>query len=367
MSETTSNDNTVTEPFSNKGHNRQYRKFQLTQNNPEQYGLTAQTMREKVLTMEGIQYACGCEEISESGTPHIHIFFFAPGKKRFSVIKKRFPHAHIEAAYGSCVENRDYIAKSGKWEDDHKSDTKVEGSFWEHGMLPSERAEKEPDMTTIMDMIEDGATTSEIVKRFPKYALQTRKIDELQATLRGTTYNELMRDVHVTYILGPNTVDKIGIVYQRHAAKDICRIAYYPERKRLPSFDSYQSQPVLIFDNFIGQIPLDTMRYFLDKYPVILPSRYADKTACYSDVYIISDIPPDVLYCKPFDFVDVKHKQDNSEEVILSEGFKHHLLQKKQFLNTINTIIVVDENGNIIREEEYHYEQSFKVDTTGSN
>ena len=253
---------TSKEPFSHKGQNRQYRKLQLTQNNPEQHGLTAQIMREKVLAMEGIQYACGCEEISETGTPHIHVFFFAPGKKRFSVVKKLFPSAHIEAAYGSCLENRDYIAKSGKWEDDHKADTKVEGSFWEHGMLPSERAEKEPDMAAIMTMIEDGATTGEIVKQFPKYALQTKKIDDLQSTLRGTTYSELMREVYVTYILGPDTVDKVSIVYQRHEAKDICRIAYYPENKRLPSFDHYKGQSVMIFDNFTGQIPLDTMQYF---------------------------------------------------------------------------------------------------------
>lgn len=359
MSETTSNDNTVTKPSSPKGQNRQFRKFQLTQNNPEQHGLTAQTMREKVLTMEGITYACGCEEISESGTPHIHIFFFTPGKKRFSVIKKRFPHAHIEAAYGSCLENRDYIAKSGKWEDDHKSDTKVEGSFWEHGMLPSERAEKEPDMTAIMDMIEDGATTSEIVKRFPKYALQTRKIDDLHATIHVGTYSEITRDVNVTYILGPTTVDKVGIVYERHKAKDICRIAYYPDRKRLPSFDSYQSQPVLIFDNFIGQIPLDTMQYFLGKYPVMLPARYADKTACYTDVYIISDISPEVLYVKSLIFADTRHKQSGDEELVLSESFKHHLQQKVQFLSMIDTIIEVNEKGTIIREEDYHYEQSF--------
>lgn len=50
---------TSKEPFSHKGQNRQYRKLQLTQNNPEQHGLTAQIMREKVLAMEGIQYACG--------------------------------------------------------------------------------------------------------------------------------------------------------------------------------------------------------------------------------------------------------------------------------------------------------------------
>ena len=224
--------------------------------------------------------------------------------------------------------------------------------------MPSERAEKEPDMATIMDMIEDGATTGEIVKKFPKYALQTRKIDELQATIHGSTYSELMRDVHVTYILGPDTADKVAIVYNRHEAKDICRIAYYPENKHLPSFDHYKGQSVMIFDNFIGQIPLDTMQYFLGKYPVMLPARYADKVACYTDIYIISDIPPDILYVKPVLFAEARQKKDESDELVLSEGYKHHLQQKAHFLSKIGTIIEVDEDGTIIREEDYRHERS---------
>lgn len=359
------NDGVSFEPLSMVRPDRQHRKFLITQNNPRQYGLNASKMREMLLAMEGIRYACGCEEVSTTGTPHIHMFFEAPGKKRFSVVKKRFPHAHIETAYGSCLENRDYIAKAGKWEDGHKADTKVEGSFWEHGMLPSERAEKEPDMAAIMDMIEDGATTSEIVKKFPKYALQTKKLDDLQKTLRVTTSNEITRDMNVIYILGPDTVDKVGIIYHRHEAKDICRIAYYPDdRKRLPSFDAYNGQPILIFDNFYGQIPLGTMLYLLDRYPVMLPVRYADKAARYTTVYIISTISPEMLYCNSSASIIRDIKAFTNSGFKLTERGQYHFCQMKQFLNLIDTIIKIDEDSNIIIEEAYHYEPAYNVDVT---
>lgn len=351
----------------NKGQNKQHRKFQITQNNPEQYGLTPQIMREKVLTMEGVQYACGCEEISDSGTPHIHIFFFAPGKKRFSVIKKLFPNAHIEAAYGSCRDNRDYVLKAGKWEETEKAETSVKNSFWEYGVLPNERSEEEPELAGIMELLENGASTGEIVKSYPKYALRTRKIDELQSTLLHNTYDHITRGITLTYIFGPSNIDKFAIVCNRYDLKTIYRIAYYPYNKRVPSFDSYNSQSVLVFDNFNGQIPLDTMTYFLSKYPVMLPARYMDKPACYSEVYIISDISPEILYFKPWYYSDLCTKNSDKNDVNLNNERKHELQRHEQFLRLINTIIEVDEKGIIIREEDYHYEQPHKIGASRSN
>lgn len=33
------------------------------------------------------------------------------------------------------------------------------------------------------------------------------------------------------------------------------------------------------------------MLNYLDGYPLMLPSRYADKAACYTEVYLVSNIP----------------------------------------------------------------------------
>ena len=57
---------------------------------------------------------------------------------RFSTIKGRFPTAHIEKAYGSTKDNRDYIRKEGRWAETDKAETSVAGTFEEWGNLPAE-------------------------------------------------------------------------------------------------------------------------------------------------------------------------------------------------------------------------------------
>ena len=51
------------------------------------------------------------------------------------------------------------------------------------------------------------------------------------------------------------------------------------------SFEGYHGQEVLVFEEFSGQIPIEDMLNYLDIYPLSLPARYNDKTACYTKVY----------------------------------------------------------------------------------
>ena len=61
-------------------------------------------------------------------------------------------------------------------------------------------------------------------------------------------------------------------------------------------FDGYHGQDILVFEEFHHQIPLPDMLNLLDIYPLQLPARYSDRTACYHQVYIISNIPLDAQY-----------------------------------------------------------------------
>jgi len=56
-------------------------------------------------------------------------------------------------------------------------------------------------------------------------------------------------------------------------------------------FDSYRSQDILCLDEYNSQIPITAMNGILDGYPLMLPSRYFDRVACYTKVYIISNLP----------------------------------------------------------------------------
>ena len=98
------------------GNNSQSRKWSLVINNPLEAGLDHTAISEK-LHLFSPDYYCMADEIATTGTYHTHVFFYAPSPSRFSTVKKRFPIAHIEKAYGSVQENRSYLRKDGRWAD----------------------------------------------------------------------------------------------------------------------------------------------------------------------------------------------------------------------------------------------------------
>lgn len=89
----------------------QCRKWLLTINNPDEHNFSEGEI-ENILNTFKFRYACLSREIGENGTPHIHLFIYAKSRIRFSTIKKRFPTAHIDKAYGSVVDNIAYITKT---------------------------------------------------------------------------------------------------------------------------------------------------------------------------------------------------------------------------------------------------------------
>ncbi len=108
----------------------QSRKWQLTINNPADKGLDHERIKLALGQFKGLVYWALSDEVGlDTKTPHTHIFFCLKSPAMFSTVKNRFPDAHIEAARGSISENRDYVAKTGKWENDPKSDTRVDGTF----------------------------------------------------------------------------------------------------------------------------------------------------------------------------------------------------------------------------------------------
>ena len=133
----------------------QSRKWMLVINNPEDHGLTKDKIIE-LLNLFHPDYFCLAAEISSTGTYHIHIFLYSTSPIRFSSVKNRFPTAHIEPAKGSCLQNREYVRKDGKWKGTDKADTSVEGSFQEFGLMPSEADEKSPKNAAVIQHVKDG-------------------------------------------------------------------------------------------------------------------------------------------------------------------------------------------------------------------
>ena len=275
-------------------NNTQSRKWALVINNPLEAGLDHAAIRE-ILHRFAPSYFCMADEIATTGTYHTHIFLLAPSPIRFSTIKNRFPTAHIEKAYGSAKANRAYILKEGHWADTDKAETSVSGTFEEWGDLPAEKEEEAPEMFKLIQDLRAGKSVMEIIEDNPKLAFRIREIETLRQAILEEKYSAENRALEVTYLYGASGTGKTRGIFEKHDRKSICRITDYGGRNGV-RFDAYHCQDVLVLEEFHSQIPISAMLNYLDIYPLTLPARYTDRIACYTKVYITSNIPLEEQY-----------------------------------------------------------------------
>ena len=275
-------------------NNTQSRKWALVINNPLEAGLDHAAIRE-ILYRFSPAYFCMADEIATTGTYHTHIFLFSPSPMRFSTVKNRFSTAHIEKAYGSAKANRAYILKEGHWADTDKAETSVSGTFEEWGDLPAEKEEEAPEMFKLIQDLRAGKSVMEIIEDNPKLAFRIREIETLRQAILEEKYSAENRALEVTYLYGASGTGKTRGIFEKHDRKSICRITDYGGRNGV-RFDAYHCQDVLVLEEFHSQIPISAVLNYLDIYPLTLPARYTDRIACYTKVYITSNIPLEEQY-----------------------------------------------------------------------
>ena len=271
----------------------QGRKWLLTINNPAEKGLDHKAIQKGLNQFPSLTYYCMGDEKGE--TYHTHIFFALERPTRFSTIKKRFPESHIDRAEGTAAECRAYVQKSGKWAEGEKSETSIPGTFEEWGDLPAEKEEEAPEMFKLIQDLRAGKSVMEIIEDNPKLAFRIREIETLRQAILEEKYSAENRALEVTYLYGASGTGKTRGIFEKHDRKSICRITDYGGKNGV-HFDAYHCQDVLVLEEFHSQIPISAMLNYLDIYPLTLPARYTDRIACYTKVYITSNIPLEEQY-----------------------------------------------------------------------
>lgn len=264
----------------------QSRKWQLTINNPTEKGFTHERIRAELDSLKSAVYWCMADEIGENGTYHTHIYIQGKGAMRFSTIKKRFNSAHIEMAKGTALQNREYVSKSGKWEKDKKHETCVDGTFEEWGEMPVERQGARNDLADLHAMVKEGLSDYDILEQMPEAMLQLDKIQLTRQVIVQEKYKNSWRDLTCVYIYGDTGTGKTRSVMEKYGYENVFRVTDY-----FHPFDNYRGQDVIIFEEFRSGFRIADMLNYLDGYPLELPCRYANKYACYTKLYIISNIP----------------------------------------------------------------------------
>jgi hypothetical protein len=261
------------------------RKWQLTINNPKDKGLDHEHLMALLQTFKSLVYWVMSDEIGENKTYHTHIFVYFSSAVRFSSMKKKFDSAHIEMAKGSCEENRNYIFKTGKWENSKKAETNLIETHDEFGQLPLERQGQRNDIIDLYDMIKDGMSNFDILEDNPQYMLQLDKIEKVRQTVKEEKFKRVWRELDVTYIWGQTGTGKTRSVMDAYGYENVYRITDYDH-----PWDGYANQDVIIFEEFRSSLKIQDMLNYLDGYPLTLPCRYANKVACFTKVFIITNI-----------------------------------------------------------------------------
>lgn len=278
----------------------QGRKWLLTINNPDEKGINHKAIQTGLNQFPSLIYYCMADEKGE--TYHTHVFFALEHPTRFSTVKRRFPEAHIDRAEGTASECRAYISKSGKWASSDKAMTSVLNTFEEWGEFPEEHQGERADLALLYQFIKDGLSNYEIMEQNPDYMLSLEKIERARQAVREQQYREIFRQLKVTYIWGPTGTGKTRGVMEKYSYTGVYRVTDYAH-----PFDSYAGENVLLLDEYSSNFKIRDLLNYLDGYPLTLPARYSNRVACYTNVYIVSNLClskqyPDEQYNSPATF-----------------------------------------------------------------
>lgn len=320
------------------------RKYLLTINNPLEHGYDRKTLETLCIDLEPM-FICMSDEIGLVGkTPHTHIYIKFENPRSFKSIQQTFPGAHIDPCKGDDWENIDYVFKEGPWESDPKKDTNIKDSHFMWGLIPPERVEVVSATKAIKQLVDKDVEIADIITAFPNFALKTRQIQDYKKIKQFNDHKSFMKkhrnDLEVAYIYGPTGSGKSFYVQTKYSPDDVCVATDYNH-----PFEDYEFQNVMVFEEFRSDIPLKAMLKYLDIYPCSLPHRYGNRFACYTKVYIISNIPIGRQ------FADLQESEPESYAALMRrikyfmrfDDFKHRYVYEGYYNYTHGKKITLDE------------------------
>ena len=246
------------------------------------------------------------EEGSKTGYDHYQVFCQFKSATRFSSIRKSFMSRGFSVQYvaprqfsvSSCLA---YCSKDS---------TRLEGP-WTRGEAQLPATDTKTLLLDAENQISDGSATVDSLILNPEFRPALRRHVSYLRTLEEASlrdrWSKTDRNVTTHLLYGPPRTGKTwSLTHERYAYGDFYRVTNWKH-----PWDSYQSQPVLILDEFEGQPDFHDLCQILEGYPYELEARYSNRWAAWSEVWIVSNATLEEL-------VDLYRQQGVSESMLPS-------------------------------------------------
>lgn len=230
---------------------------------------------------------------SAEGMEHLHIVLCSKSSVRFSTVKKFIGSgAHIEMTMGTKTQVEAYINKTGKFEE--KGEVILAKA--QEGELTG-RQGKRTDIEIIREAIDEGMTWQAVV-RLRDHFYQNRYISLIKAMYFDKRKQEtpFKREIKVHWLVGESGSGKTGVIFElveKYGEENIYLVSDYQN-----PFDGYAGEPVIILDEFRGQLSYATLLGMLEGYKKEMHCRYANVLGLWNEVYITTIKTPEEVYTK---------------------------------------------------------------------
>ncbi len=261
------------------------------------------------------------ERCPESGRLHLQAYGETHAVTR-DCLSRKLPRASLRRRHGSRFQAITYCIKNN---------TRIMGDvFWypnkeSFGDLNGNQG-KRTDIVEFLDVMgEQGidAAMEEHPEAFVRYHKGFERLNDRRLYLAAQ--RDCPRDVFVLW--GDPGTGKTRAVFE-HAKLKYGRDGY-EDVFRVPLgstewWNNYLNQPIILLDDFFGQLPLSRLLNLLDRYPVQLPTKGGFRSGTYSEVWITSNVPWEQWYVTAFE----KHP-------LLMQALKRRFKNVTRYLNPL--------------------------------
>lgn len=223
------------------------------------------------------QYIIIGKEIGEEGTPHLQIYVELNKQTRFSVLKKSFPRAHIQARTSTQAACIKYCKK--------------EGDYVEIGLRRQQG--RRNDIDTALAMLTERVTIRDAIDNGNLITLGTIKAYEVLQ--KYVPMHRNCDQLRVIWIYGPGGAGKTRRAYSM-AGTDVVRLDLFTKGW----FDGYDHHRSVIIDDFNpspeDNEAFDSLLAIMDRYPLRCNVKNSTVRFMAEIIIITSQLPPWMIW-----------------------------------------------------------------------